>query len=112
ELTQYEEEFNCKIISSPLRTTQICLSKLKTYQQLKESVLIPTMFNNLKIVNSFPVFMKPEIGYGSRGAKIIKNKQEGEQHFKDFPESLILEYLPGREFTVDCFTDKDRNLLF
>ncbi|EPR66324.1 ATP-grasp domain-containing protein [Cyclobacterium qasimii] len=56
--------------------------------------------------------MKPEIGYGSRGVKLIQNFKQGQEHLNSYPTCLILENLPGKEFTVDCFTDKNRKLLF
>ena len=31
---------------------------------------------------------------------------------QDEPTCLIMDYLPGEEYTVDCFTDRHRNLLF
>ena len=42
----------------------------------------------------------------------LKTQEEVDAFIKDKDDLLILEYLPGEEFTVDCFTDKDGQLLY
>ena len=112
ELGKNAHKVDCKIIGSPPKTSSLCLSKKRTYKHLEGVVDLAEMYCSLSEVSQFPVFMKPEVGYGSRGAKIIRNKNEGEQHLQAYPSSLILENLPGDEYTVDCFTNKKGNLLF
>lgn len=60
----------------------------------------------------YPCFCKPKIGYGSRGVKKIDNRGQLIEHLEKNPRSLVLEYLSGNEYTVDCFTDKYGKLLF
>src|SRR5690606_2035985 len=93
-------------------TTEICLSKSKTYHTLNGIVRTPKMFKSMEEVSTFPVFLKPDIGYGSRGAKKIDNVEEGRMHLNSFSNSLILEFLPGKEYTVDCFTNRHGELLY
>jgi hypothetical protein len=52
-----------------------------------------------------PIFLKPDVSEGSKGAKIIQN--ESDLYSVDWESNLITEYLPGIEITVDCFTDKE-----
>ena len=111
-LKRNENKLSCKIISPPLNTVEICLSKLKTYRALQDLLPTPQIFSNINEIKIFPVFFKPEIGYGSRGVKKINNTNEAKKHLIDFPNSLMLEYLPGNEYTVDCFTDRYGELLF
>ncbi len=111
-LKRNEQELNCKIISSTLKTTELCLSKEATYAKLTSVVPIPKLYRELSEVDTFPVFLKPKIGYSSRGARLISSIGEGMNHFKKFPTCIILEHLPGEEYTVDCFTDRNRQLLF
>lgn len=107
-----ENEIGCKVIASPAATTELCLSKKKTYEYFKDIIQVPHVFNDLAEVMQYPVFIKPIVGYGSRGAKLIHNAEQGRQHLTEYPDSLILEHLPGEEYTVDCFTDSERTLLF
>lgn len=108
-----ESNLKCKVISSPQRTTELCLSKKATYKYLKGKVRTPKVYKSIDEVHgNFPVFLKPDIGYGSQGAKMVNSTDEIINHTKAYPSSIILEYLPDQEYTIDCFTDRHRNLLF
>lgn len=105
-----ERVLGCKVVSSCAETTEICLSKSRTYEQLTGIVKIPTTYKNEKEVVKYPVFVKPDIGYGSRGAKKINSEAELTIQLEENPHSIICEYLSGNEYTVDCFTDFNGNL--
>jgi hypothetical protein len=111
-LKLHEKELGCKVISSPLETTEICLSKSKTYTLLKESIPTPAVFDHVDAITEYPVFLKPDIGYGSRGVKKANNKEEVLNHLAVHSDFLVLEYLPGNEYTIDCFTNFEGELLF
>lgn len=110
-LKSNEEKLGCKVISPIAETTQICLSKSRTYSVLKDKVRIPRTYLNYDEVDSYPVFTKPDIGYGSRGAKKCVNREDLINQLELFPSSIICEYLPGEEYTVDCFTNSKGELL-
>ena len=106
-----ESELGCRVVGSELATTEICLSKSKTYHALNRDVRVPALYAPDNVPN-YPVFCKPDVGYGSRGAAKINSANELEIHLKKHPASLICEYLDGAEYTVDCFTDRHGELLF
>jgi len=60
--------------------------------------------------NDFPLFLKPDVGQGSKGTKKVETKEELINNLKK--DHLILEYLPGEEYTVDCFTNFKGDLLY
>ena len=111
-LKMHEMELGCPVIASDINTTEICLSKSKTYEILKSSVQVPKVYANASEVLDFPVFLKPDIGYGSRGVKKANSKIELITHLENNSDAIILEYLPGKEYTVDCFSNFNRELLF
>ena len=106
-----ERALGCRVISSPSETTEICLSKEKTYNLLKTVIRTPLTFDQSKI-NSFPIFVKPKIGYSSRGCTCVRNIEELSVYKDKQEDFLFCEYLPGIEYTVDCFTDRHGKLLF
>jgi len=112
KLAMAQEEIGCRVIASPAATTEICLSKKKTYAHFKDVIRVPEVFSSLNDVREYPVFIKPEVGYGSRGARLVRNEEQGRQHLQEYPSSIILENLPGEEYTVDCFTNSEGALLF
>ncbi len=106
-----EEYLNCKVISSPYATTEICLSKRKTYDILKNVIRVPEVFK-LEELRDFPIIAKPNIGYGARGIKLLKNKEDASKLNLFEEDYIFCEYLPGEEYTVDCFTDYKGELLY
>lgn len=110
-LKEHEDEIGCKIIAPDKSTTETCLSKYKTYQTLKDIILTPIIYKQSE-VSSYPVFVKPDIGYGAIGTKKIENENELNEILSSKKNMLILEYLPGDEYTVDCFTDRNGKLLY
>ena len=115
-LKKNEEDLGCKVVAPSVETTQICLSKSRTYKVLNGIVKIPQVFSADQLLqakeNLFPVFAKPDIGYGSRGAKKITSTEDLKAHLELYPSCIFSEYLPGKEYTVDCFTNSNGELLF
>jgi hypothetical protein len=85
--------------------------KKKTYELLKDDINVPCIYNYNE-VSTFPVFIKPECGYGSRDSLKISNKNELDFYNSKINNNIICEYLPGQEFTVDCFTSKKNGLIY
>lgn len=92
-------------IVPPRYTAEICRSKKLTYEIFNKILPVPEVLTS---VSQFPVFCKPECGQGSRGTFVVRNKEE----LKRRSTELILEYLPGKEYTVDCFTDRHGKLRY
>ncbi|MHA7129372.1 ATP-grasp domain-containing protein [Algoriphagus namhaensis] len=111
-LSRHREKLGCKIIGSSDQTNQIALSKRKTYEELTDLIPLPRVYNHPSEISEYPVFAKPEVGYGSNGVKKLRNEAEVLKHVSKYPDALVLTYLPGDEYTVDCFTDKAGKLLF
>lgn len=113
KLSAFEKEIHCKVIGSENETNQICLSKEITYKVLESEGICPKVYDFKEVKEAdFPLFSKPIIGYGSRGVAKVNTIPELESHLEKYPNSLILEYLPGKELTVDCFTDRHGDLKF
>lgn len=109
---KFAEQLHCKILSSPLQTCEIARSKLLTYKFFHDKISVPEVYNLSNLPNKFPLFLKPEIGQGAKGCIKACNKQDIVNALKKDPSLLILEYLPGKEYTIDCFTDYSGNLVY
>ncbi|MGH7158332.1 MAG: ATP-grasp domain-containing protein [Candidatus Saccharimonadales bacterium] len=107
-------KLHCELITSPLKTCEIATSKLKTYNFFKDILPIPHVFKTVDEVKKvdLPVFLKPEVGNGSRGTQTAKTLEDITFYTEKDPSLLLLEFLPGKEFTVDCFTNRHSELLF
>jgi hypothetical protein len=111
KLKKDEDILGCKVLTSEYKTTDICSSKLKTYNYFKNIIRTPNIID-INDSFTFPIFSKPEVGSSSRNVFKISNIEELNVNIKNYPNNLILEYLPGDEYTVDCFTTKKGDLKF
>lgn len=91
----------CKVVGPDISIVKICNSKKLTYEKLKDVCLVPQIYKD----NIFyPAFLKPDVGYGSRNCFVVKDANELIQYYQ--PYHLVMEYIPGKEYTVDCFADQ------
>jgi len=111
KLAENQNAIKATIITSEAETCKICRSKGKTYEIFNGIIPVPKVYG-LNEGMSFPVFLKPDAGQGSVGTHKVNTKVEVDFYLKKDPSLLALEYLPGKEYTVDCFTDRNGKLVF
>jgi len=111
-LAERGEAIKARVVSSPLETCLITRSKSKTYRHLEGVVPVPALFRDVTEVESYPVFLKPDRGQGSQGTSTVKGEERLRQLLQETQDSIVLEYLPGAEYTVDCFSHREKGLLF
>jgi hypothetical protein len=103
------------ICKHPASTIDIASFKSKTYAQLNHLGITPTVYKSIEEVDSFPFVIKPDRGQGSKGFIRIDSAIQFQNIVSDglnSEEMVISEFLPGDEYTVDCFTDINGDLLF
>jgi len=98
-----------KIICSDPKSTNICLSKILTYKTLKRVIPIPKIYSKKNKKQQFPLYGKPDIGAGSKNHIFIEDNESLKLAQKK--KLLIMEYLPGEEYTVDCLSDLKGKLI-
>lgn len=111
-LTREQERLHAPVVTSALETVEICRSKNLTYDYLRGAEYLPRFYACLDEIREYPVFIKPSVGQGSVGARRIDSRAALEEALADGVEYAICEYLPGQEFTVDCFTDRHGKLRY
>lgn len=101
------KKLNVKILSPSSDFVKICLNKYELMQVLKDKNIsyIKTEFaNNFTQTYDAPIFLKPNIGRGSRGIQKITSKEEMSAYFimEDYSkeEVLVQPFIGGEEFTV------------
>ena len=109
---EYRDEIACRVIMAGSETAAICREKQKIYEFFDGCTFMPRIHPNVSAVDSFPVFLKPNIGEGGRNTHLAQTPEEVAHYFALDPDLLIVEYLPGEELTVDCFTDRHSALRF
>ena len=111
-LCRHESELGCTVIGSPLETCTLCRSKSATYAKFSKQLPVPKMYLPDAGELPFPLFVKPDAGQGSHGARRVDSLQMLAAAREEEPTLIVMEYLPGTEYTVDCFTDRHGALRF
>jgi hypothetical protein len=109
-LSLNSDKLASKLLSADSYTSEICRSKIKTYELFADNSFAPRRIVKNDINIEFPLFAKPDTGQGAVGAVKINNSDELRQI--DFSSYLVTEYLSGEEYTVDCLTDNHGTLRY
>lgn len=109
-LVENQKFIHATVVCSCLETTKICRYKSLTYKTLEGTDILPEIYSydNPK----FPLFAKDNEGQGGRNTHLIYGQKELEELKKDSVNYVLCEYLPGKEVTIDCFTDRHGKLRF
>ncbi len=104
-MSKHITEIHAQVIITEHKTVEICRSKAETYNFFAGESFIPETFTSVDAVKKYPVFVKPAIGQGSKGARLIESRHDLEEALCKDASLIICEHLPGMEYTIDCFTD-------
>lgn len=113
-LFEHQNQLNCSVLGSSRRASTICLNKVKTYQELEGAVPLPRWSTLHSELNNFPLFVKPQTGYGSRNTHLASNQQSLTNILELYANTpfVFCEYLPGTEYTIDCFSSKKHDVCY
>lgn len=110
-LQKNNDLINATIVCSCYETSLLCRYKSKTYKKLEKYEFVPKTYK-LEDVKTFPVFVKKDDDQGGRHAYKVENNEELELYTSKNKNMIICEFLPGEEVTIDCFTNKNGELVF
>ncbi len=111
-LQGHSHSIRCNIIMPNREGFEIARSKRRTYEKLRHVVPVPVIYDTAACVpDRFPVYIKPDAMYGSQGGRKVDTKAQLDANPATRDE-LVCEYLPGKEYTVDCFSTRTHGLLY
>jgi len=90
-------------------TAALCRDKRLAYARLQALGIVPDDAG--PVGGPYPVFAKPAVGQGSRGAERVDDAGRHRQLLEGGEPYVFSEYLPGEEYTVDCISGSDGGLL-
>ncbi len=102
-----------KLGLSTLASLELCRDKHTLLAALAPHVAVPAtqlLTAATASTAAFPVFVKPRLGAGSRGAEVIHNAAQ----LAVLPHDgsiLLQEWLPGEEFSVDVYVRADGRVI-
>ena len=111
-LSENEEKLGATVVMAGVEASRICCFKSLTFEALEGIDFLPDIYSSKELSKiNYPVFIKPDRGQGSVGAKRIENEKELTT-IANLNEYIICEYLPGKEFTVDCISNQNTRVMF
>ncbi len=112
-LSKNRERLHAKLLTCPDETVELCRSKSKTYARLAGCDFLPKIYTSPEEIDQYPVIIKPTESQGAQGFMILKNEDQLRHELAiRTEEQVVCEYLPGEEYTIDCFTDRHGNLRY
>lgn len=102
------EELEARGVSSavsPHEAVQVCIDKWRFVRAVGGRFPIPWSTLDPREVASWPCFVKPVRGKGSRGIALCRTREELDAQVASQRDLLIQEFLPGEEYSVDTLSD-------
>lgn len=111
---KFEEQGTHVMVSSP-EVIEICNDKYRFYQFLiKNNIPTPEAYLSSQISFSsahYPLLVKSRYGSGSKSVFKVENKEELKFFINHVPNPVMQEFVNGREYTVDLFSDFNGKVL-
>lgn len=105
-------KMNCLVMVSSSEATEIADDKIKTAVFLSSiGILTPKIITKPYKTATYPVFIKPTDGSGSKHAYRVNSPDELMMFLKIVPNPLVSEFIDGQEYTVDCLSDFTGNVI-
>lgn len=111
-MAQHRDRIAARVVTSDAPTALVCREKRRTFDLFAGEDFCPAIYDSADAVVALPVFVKPDVAEGGKGARVIQDRASLAAATAADPDLLICENLPGEEYTVDCFTDRHGALLF
>lgn len=109
-----ESRTNARVMIAEPWIIRICNDKLLTQEHvISNNLLAPRIFESIEDISEddFPVIMKPRAGSSSIGVNVVNSFDEINYLFPRTNEPMIQELITGEEYTVDCFSDFEGNVI-
>lgn len=94
------------VVSDPAALER-CTDKLAFHEALAEDHPLPRTATDPDALDSYPCFVKPVAGKGSRGIARCDDRAAAVAAMDRDEPMLVQEFLPGEEYTVDVLSDLD-----
>ena len=99
------------LVNGNEQAARIARRKSLTYELFADREWKPRVFSSIEEVTAWPAVIKPDLGQGGNGVTLASDAADAQAALLRVEQPLLVEYLPGEEVTVDCFTDRNRKLV-
>jgi len=110
-LVEQRHHIPAEVMAPSVEACRITRSKRATYQSMADLVRVPAVYSGPDFAE-YPAIVKPDRGQGSQGVTRVIDAADAASALASVSDGLLCEWLPGEEYTVDCFSDREHGLLF
>lgn len=100
------------MVNGDPQTTRIVRRKSASYELFATEPWTPDVYQSVETVSEWPAVVKPDLGQGGQGVAIVTDADGARAAVAATSDPILVEYLPGEEITVDCFTDRHGRLVW
>ncbi len=100
------------LVNGDCEATRIARRKSETYELFKDCSWVPDLYKDIDQISDWPAIVKPDLGQGGQGVTLVTHKDDAVRAFKNTCNPVLVEYLPGNELTVDCFTNRKGEIIW
>ncbi|WP_315531148.1 ATP-grasp domain-containing protein [Delftia acidovorans] len=111
-LSEKSQAIGFFLVNGAPKTTAVARKKSATYQMFAAHSWSPNVFPNPDAVDVWPAVIKPDCGQGGQDVQVVHDRAEASVALSRVASPVLMEYLPGDEVTVDCFTDRKGRLVW
>lgn len=111
-LAREQQHIPAVVLTTSVETCLTTRSKRATYHALQHVMHVPKLFDFPPLAADYPLIVKPDRGQGAQGVTLVQTAEELATAASSVDDPLVCEYLPGDEYTVDCFSDREFGLMF
>jgi len=112
KLAELEKSGDWYLVNGNAETARIVRHKSATYDCFADCNWTPKRYYSANDVVHWPVIVKPDCGQGGNGIERVGDPDALSAALGRISDAVIVEYLPGEEITVDCFTDRNRKIVW
>ncbi|WP_176058923.1 ATP-grasp domain-containing protein [Paraburkholderia sp. BCC1876] len=111
-LSKHAADMGVFLVNGDRHAATVARRKSATYELFSDTAWVPAVFRSVEEVTAWPAIVKPDLGQGGQGVTLVRTEEHARDVLRNTAEPILVEYLPGEEITVDCFTDRKRRLLW
>ncbi|THF64142.1 ATP-grasp domain-containing protein [Pseudothauera rhizosphaerae] len=111
-LAELGDALKAQLVGSGVECARLCRAKRELYAAFAHEAFCPKTYGKPEDVGDWPVFIKPSQGQGGVGSARADDPETLQRLWRQTSDPVLCEYLPGEEYTVDCFSDRHGNLRF
>jgi hypothetical protein len=106
------QNWNVALVNGDAQTARVSRHKSLTYALFADQPWVPHVYADSGSIHEWPVVVKPDLGQGGQHITIAESVEQVRAALKRVGAPVMVEYLPGEEITVDCFTDRNRQIVW